>query len=219
MPSKTWIGFILIIFGSGFLLQQAGVWDFSDILSMFWPLILIIIGFFQLANRSMTSFSGIFLIAIGGLFLINQWVDMNLTAFIWPLLLIIIGLSFVFSRIKRDKQPDSDRSVNVLTLFSGSDVSNQSQDFEGGNVTSIFGGAEIDLRETILSENGASLEITALFGGVSIYVPKDVRVEITGIPIFGGWQDKTRRHQNDGVDIPVLKIHCLTAFGGAEIYN
>lgn len=219
MSSKSWIGFILIIFGFGFFLHQADVWDFPEVLSIFWPLILIIIGVVQLSNRSISSFSGILFIAIGGLFLLNQWVDMNLAAYIWPLLLIIIGLTFIFSKIGRDKSLDSERSMRVFTLFSGTEVRSQSKQFEGGNVTSIFGGAEIDLRDAIFSEKGASLEITALFGGVSIYLPENVRVEVTGIPIFGGWEDKTRRRMNNDEGIPVLYVHYLTAFGGAEIYN
>lgn len=219
MTSKSWIGFILIIFGFGFLLHQAGIWDFSEIASMFWPLILILIGVVQLANRSISSFSGIILIAIGGLFLLNQWVDMNLAAFIWPLLLIVIGLTFIFSKIGHGKRLDSGRSVRVFTLFSGTEIRSQSKQFEGGNVTSIFGGAEIDLRDVVFSEKGAALEITALFGGVSVYLPEHVRIEVTGLPIFGGWEDKTRKHVNHDGELPVLNVHCLTAFGGAEFYN
>lgn len=219
MSSKSWIGLVLLVFGFGYLLQQADVWDFSEIVSTWWPLVLIIIGVVQLLSRSIAPFSGILFIAIGGLFLINELVDVHLAAYIWPLILIIVGLTFIFSRAKRDTPLDSKRSIRVFTLFSGADVRSQSKAFEGGNVTSIFGGAEIDLRDAVLSEKGASLEVTTLFGGASIRVPENVRVEITGIPLFGGWEDKTRRYASDNEDLPVLKMHCLAAFGGVEIHN
>lgn len=45
-------------------------------------------------------------------------------------------------------------------------------------------------------------------------VPEHVRVEITGIPIFGGWEDKTRRKD---IDSPLLKINALVIFGGVEV--
>lgn len=219
MSNKIWVGFIFIFFGFGFLLQQAGIWDFSDILAMFWPLILILIGVIQLTIRSISSFSGILFIAIGGLFLANQWVDVNIVTYLWPLLLIIVGLTILISRMKQDRTPHSDQSIRAFTLFSGSDIRSQSKDFTGGNVTSIFGGAEIDLRDAVLSKKGTSLEITTIFGGVSVYIPENVRVEITGVPIFGGWENKTRRQSHEDEELPVLNVHCLTVFGGAEFYN
>ena len=42
-----------------------------------------------------------------------------------------------------------------------------SRDFSGGQVTAIFGGAEIDLRDAELAASGARLEVTAAFGGAA----------------------------------------------------
>ncbi len=39
---------------------------------------------------------------------------------------------------------------------------------------------------------------------------------ITGIPIFGGWSNKTRnRNMNNGG--PTLKVNCIAAFGGLDV--
>ena len=42
------------------------------------------------------------------------------------------------------------------------------------------------------------------------------RVEVKGIPLFGGWSNKTRRDLV-GVDAPLLSIEALVAFGGLDI--
>lgn len=98
MSGRFWLSLLLIVFGFGFLLQQAGVWNFYHILSTWWPLVLIVIGVIQLIHRSVSTVSGLLFIAIGGLFLANQWVPINLTACVWPLILILVGFAFIFSR-------------------------------------------------------------------------------------------------------------------------
>src|SRR5699024_5820147 len=102
MSSKSWVGLVLLVLGFWYLLADADILEFSEILSTWWPLVLITIGVVQLLSRSIAPFSGILFIAIGGLFLINELVDVHLAAYIWPLSLIIVGLTFIFSRAKRD---------------------------------------------------------------------------------------------------------------------
>ncbi|MBO1002446.1 LiaI-LiaF-like domain-containing protein [Pseudogracilibacillus auburnensis] len=218
MSSRIWLGILFLTLGLGFLLQQAGILQFTTVLSTWWPLILIIIGIIQLLNRTQgSSISGFFFIIVGGLFLANQWFDVNIATYIWPIILIFIGFVFIFARVNQEKSIDSSQAVNAFVIFSGVDVRSQSEDFQGGSVTAVFGGAEIDLRDVILSDQGATLDLSAIFGGVSITVPDNVQVEVKGIPIFGGWEDKSRKHVDNGEFQPVLKVNCLAVFGGVEI--
>src|SRR5699024_12875754 len=83
----------------------------------------------------------------------------------------------MFAHSNVDKASDVDDLIQTFSLFSGADVRCQSPNFKGGNVTSIFGGIEIDMREATLSSEGAALDLLTIFGGVTITVPKDVRVE------------------------------------------
>ena len=220
MSSRIWLGILLIVFGLGFFMHQADILDFAAVLSTWWPLILIIIGVLQLLNRPSSSLVvALLFVLLGGLFLVNQWVDMNITAFIWPLLLIFFGLVFIFSRVNREKPNHATRDINSFCLFSGTDVRSQSSNFQGGSVSAIFGGADIDLCDAIISEDGATLDLSAIFGGISITVPENVHVEISGMPIFGGWEDKTRLIRNDDTTPIVLKLNCLAFCGGIEIKN
>jgi hypothetical protein len=70
-----------------------------------------------------------------------------------------------------------------------------------------------------LAQEGGVLDLAAAFGGIDIKVPNDWKVEVTGVPIFGGWTDKTHyTPQPDGRE-KILAIKCLAIFGGVEIKN
>lgn len=218
MSGRVWLGLFLIVFGIGFFMQQADLLDFTQVLSTWWPLALIIIGIIQLVNRTYSSaVSGLLFLLVGALFLANQWVDFNVVAYLWPVILIVIGFTFIFARSKREGSQHTEQNINTFALFSGADVKSHSRDFAGGSVTTIFGGAEIDLRQADISEE-AKMDLTAVFGGVSITVPENVQVQISGLPIFGGWEDKTVRQRGED-DFSVLKLNCLAICGGVEIKN
>lgn len=218
MAKRVWIGLIFIVLGVGFLLQLAGIIDFTSLLQDWWPLIFVVIGVIILLNRTYSStVSGWLFILVGALLIFNQWTDMNLASFILPAILIFIGLVFIFSKQdKKDIHVDDD--INSFTLFSGAEVRSQSKNFQSGSVTAIFGGADIDLRDAVIADEGATIEVTTIFGGLELIVPENVIVEISGIPIFGGWEDNTKRFADDA-DLPIIKLNCLTIFGGVEVRN
>jgi len=219
LSGRVWLGLFFLVFGLGFLMQQADLLDFTQILATWWPLILIFIGISQIVNRKHSSMaSGLLIIVIGGLFLVNQWFDINLTIYLWPIILIFIGLIFIFSRVKHEKSSHTEQDINTVAFFSGAEIKSQSNDFRGGSVTTVFGGAELDLREAVFSDEGATLALTSVFGGVSIMVPEHIHVEISGVPILGGWEDKTRSYSGQDSHL-LLKLNCITICGGVEVKN
>jgi predicted membrane protein len=78
----------------------------------------------------------------------------------------------------------------------------------------LFGGVEIDLTEAKAIDSGCVVNVTALFGGAEIRVPKDWNVIVSGTPIFGGIEDKSKGGAEDAVNIT---LNCTVAFGGLEI--
>ncbi len=222
MTGKIIVGIILIVLGLGFLMDNFYIIDFGDYLSTYWPSALIIIGIINLFDKKSSKMSNIILILIGGIFQLNRLglLKYDFWDVFWPILLIIIGLSFIFSRrpsvkIYPSNKVNSENTINSFAMFSGLKELNQSSSFEGGNVTAIFGGADIDLRGAELSNGEAYLELTTLFGGIDVFVPPNWRVEMSGVPIFGGWSNKTMI--NTDANAPVLKIKCFVAFGGIEV--
>ena len=81
-------------------------------------------------------------------------------------------------------------------------------------MNAIFGGACLDLRNAAMSGN-IELVATAVFGGIDILVPANVRVMVNSVPIFGGVSNKAA---NPVGDIKaVLHINATCMFGGIDI--
>ncbi|MBE6067654.1 MAG: hypothetical protein E7211_08160 [Clostridium lundense] len=227
MKQKSVLGLLFIFIGIGTLVNQLGIWDFGDIISLWWPLIIIFIGLIQITNKSISNTSGLIIIGIGAFFQLRELgiITQSLGSLLWPIVFIIIGIKIIFSRsdknfLGKEIKEVSDEYIDYFTLFSGIENKNISKNFKGGKVTAIFGGADIDLRKSELAREGAVLDLTVAFGGIDILVPEGWKVIATGIPIFGGWSNKTKEHEENLLnDRPVLKVRCVAAFGGIDIKN
>ena len=66
-----------------------------------------------------------------------------------------------------------------------------------------------------MAKDGATLDIFCAFGGVEIIAPRNLRVDVAGTPIFGGFSDKTRG--GDGTHTHTLHITGSAIFGGVEV--
>lgn len=84
-----------------------------------------------------------------------------------------------------------DNFIDYLAILSSLETINASTKFKGGNITSILGGAEVDLTNCKIEGNYAEITATAIMGGIDLKVPKDWKVVVTGIPFLGGWDNKT----------------------------
>lgn len=232
MKGRYFFGIILIILGAGFLLEQLDIIYFGDIISLYWPSILILIGLSGLFDKKSSKFGNLIVIIVGIMLQVNKLdiIDINLWSFFFPILLILIGLKVVFSKnmnfsnsvsvnigsdFKSNKNIILDDTIDEFAMLGGISTNNQSQQFKGGKVTAILGGVEIDLRAAKLNNGEGFLDITTIMGGVEVLVPNEWRVEVKGTPILGGWSNKAKNNTNP--DAPLLKIKCFTMFGGMEV--
>jgi hypothetical protein len=89
----------------------------------------------------------------------------------------------------------------------------------GGKITSIFGGAEYDLRQAMLSENGAVIDCVCIFGGSSFKVPPDWTIKNEISTIFGAFTDKRGMsvHEVSYSPSKTLVLKGFSAFGGVEV--
>ena len=215
------IGLLLIVLGALFLLDTFTSLDFGRMVGDWWPVIFIIVGLIKLKGQNRGG--AITFIIIGVLLLlltkdILEWHDIGK---FWPLILIIIGLSLVFKgRGKRwniiDESTVGTDYIHSNAIFGGAEHLVNSQNFKGGEATALFGGVELDMREAKLSPDGCKINVTALFGGVELMVPKDWKVIVSGTPIFGGIDNKSRGDAGKDLSKEVY-LHCTVLFGGVEI--
>jgi predicted membrane protein len=151
---------------------------------------------------------------------LNEFNFSNLLYRFWPAIIILIGILILFSGEGRGiklshEETIGDDYIDYMNMFSGLKNINESDDFKGGAITAIFGAAEIDLSPAKINPERCELSLTALFGGIELRLPENCNVIITGIPIFGGWENK--RYPTKDSTLPVVRIKCFVAFGGIEI--
>ncbi len=212
------IGAVLITLGLLFLLDQTGVLDAGRAIGDWWPLIFVAAGLLYLSFSprhvlvpAVLIIIGLALLA-GSLEFVPDWVR---TAF-WPAVLVAIGLWVIFGRGQGVPSATPGDRVNSIVAFFGRDIVNDSQQFRGGSILNMFGGTQIDLRNARPAPEGAAMDVLVGFGGVDIWVPEGWRVDVKGLPLFGGWSNKTRREALP-IDAPLLSVEALVAFGGMEI--
>ena len=84
-------------------------------------------------------------------------------------------------------------------------------------VVTVFGGADIDLRDAILPGREITIRAVSVFGGLSITVPPEMRVVDSGVAIFGGRDVSADRDESGAPDAPVLRLHGACVFGGVSV--
>ena len=218
-------GAILLAAGGLLLLSNFNLlsWYLEDIIFS-WQMLLIAIGFVSLAGRNYTG--AIILFAIGGFFMLPDIfvnLNVNFVSVFWPLVIIVIGLTLILGRRNftgsKKNREFTDNYVDEMNIFGGSERIITSEFFEGGRITSIFGGSTINLKNVKLKNGYAEIEMTSIFGGAKIYVPEnwDVRIEATSI--FGGINDKRQIDISESNNGNTLVIKGAAIFGGGEIMS
>jgi len=220
MSVLRWIGVVLLVIGAGFLLDVFDVLEFAPILETYWPSVIILIGVVQLFNKHASKVGSGILILVG-LYLQSERLDIlpvNFGAIFWPVVLVVVGASLAFGR-KRSAPIHgfSDDVVHVFAILGGADAPISSQAFKGGSAGVIFGGNTLDLRNAKLAPEGADLDLFAAFGGVDVLIPEGWKVIDRGVPIFGGFDNKTVPPVSDDPNLPTLRVHYLVLFGGIDI--
>jgi predicted membrane protein len=142
----------------------------------------------------------------------------------WPIIMITIGVYLIGKATTRKQQYDeyvvqggstSEDFLQATTIFSGSNKVVLSKNFKGGNITTVFGGTELNFMQADINGE-AVLDITTLFGGVEIVVPASWDVKLDVNTIFGGIEDKrTVGIMPTPGKVLIIKGSCT--FGGVDL--
>jgi len=85
----------------------------------------------------------------------------------------------------------------------------------------LMGGGELDLRHAHFAEREVTITAVALMGGITIVVPDDIHVNVTGFGFMGAFEDD--RKWSDGAppaparDAPIVTINGLALMGGIDV--
>lgn len=211
------LGIILIVVGVWFGLYATGVVKINLLFDGWWTLFIIVpsfLGLFDEDGRT-GSLIGLF---VGVLLLLSCQDVLNfdiVLKLIVPCVLIVTGLSFIFKGKIKTKNIENVKTVggtNYNATFSGQNLDFSKEEFTGTKLDAVFGGIKCDLRNAIINDD-VVIEASAIFGGITILVPKDVNVKITSTSIFGGVDGKSK------MDKPgkTIYVNATCLFGGVEV--
>lgn len=223
--ATSWLwGIVLVALGVVWGIGALGIVEINLFFPGWWTLFIIVPCFISLFGKDEDKTGDVIGILIGVcLLLACQGVirfDL-LWKLMIPVVLVVVGLSMIFKDALKGKVLKEVKKVQgksgekeYWATFSGQKLNFAGEKFEGCRLEAIFGGIKCDLREAKI-EKDVLVKASAVFGGVEIYVPKDVKVKVVSTSIFGGTSDK-RKNPNDEAD-KTLYIDATGVFGGVEI--
>ena len=225
---RIWIGGFLVALGMILLLNMMGVRIPDFILS--WQMFLIALGAFVGARRNFEGAAWLVLTMIGVLFLVDEYfVFGRLQKFILPIVLIGAGLFFIFRPRGNKEYFILDENGNpvpglsgqdfldITSVFGGTKKKIFSKTFQGGDMTNIFGGSEIDLSQADL-QGIAVLDVTVFFGGATLIIPSHWNVISEAVAVMGEVKDKRKRlAPAPSENSKTLIIKGTVIFGGVDI--
>lgn len=233
ITGRVIIGGLLIFFGLIFTLDNLEVLDAGDIFD-YWPMILIVIGLIktlQPREEGQRPF-GIALLVLGVFFQLQMLVFTPWRLYLWPVLLLAAGGLLVWRSLGRSRggtaaaRTDGYRAragmegTSDFSFMGGVNRVVESRDYRGGEATAVMGAVELDLRGSTIATSPAILDVFALWGGIEITVPPEWKVDVRGIPILGGFENKARSSVQDAnAPEQVLVIRGTALMGGVEIKN
>lgn len=211
------VGIILVIVGIIFLGNEFDIWDLEIFFDGWWTLIIIIpsaLGLFQHGSKLSSALG----LLIGMLLLLaarDEIAWSSVGKIFLPAFLIIIGLSIIFKRnFKVGKAVNKDNVNNYIAIFSGTEETISNQNFLGTNITAVFGGVELNLKNAIIKQD-IVINCTTVFGGIDLILPDNVNVKTSGIPIFGGVENKKVKTTSENA--PTVYINYVCAFAGIDL--
>ena len=103
----------------------------------------------------------------------------------------------------------------AVAAMDGAEIVNRSDSFRAGSGTAVMGGMTVDLTEAKISTS-ATLELTAIAGGIDVTVPASWRVEMASTVFAGGSENLT---DSDAAadEAPLLLVDARAYFGGIAI--
>jgi hypothetical protein len=113
-------------------------------------------------------------------------------------------------------QGSTEESDQIVAIFAGAERAGHWTVRARTFVTTIFGGAELDLTDAAFASPDITIEVFCLFGGVEMKVPDGTRVDNQVIAVFGGVDHKV----NPPVPgAPRIILKGFAGFGGVEVRN
>lgn len=218
-------GILLVAIGVILGLNALEITNIDIFFDGWWTLFLIVPGAVGLFTER-DKFGNFILLSIG-IFLLLGSQDRIGYDKVWKLMLVAIAISFgvrmivsgIFKggrkkKVSNSDLKDADGIHRSYVCFSGEKIDFSGREFEGADLTAIFGGIQCDLRHAIFAKDTV-IKVNATFGGVTILLPSNISVDVNASAFCGGVDDHTEK-VNEMFPITV-RIDGSCAFGGVTV--
>lgn len=218
--SQTIFGALVVLLGVLLLLNTTELYDTGFLLE-YVPSLFVLVGLYALVASDFRNVAGplvIVLVAGAWQLVTLEFVPASDLVQFWPVLLVVFGLSIVASRFRAKTQAVGDQFVSAVALFGGSEKRATSKSFAGADLTALFGGVELDLRDAAIetAQSPARISATATFGAVEVVVPREWNVQIDVLPLFGAAEDERPRREEEHEDVDLF-VTGFAAFGAVSV--
>ena len=86
------------------------------------------------------------------------------------------------------------------------------------NAVAVMGGDEIDLREAEIEGGELTLNLVAIMGGATIYIPDSVELDVGGFSLMGG-NTEVGSERSPRPGAPLIRLRTYNLMGGATIFR
>ncbi|WP_198135382.1 LiaF domain-containing protein [Alkaliphilus metalliredigens] len=231
LKSRWIVGVLIIFLGVIALLNNFGFTELrlSDMISTYWPILLVLWGIDALISRGSKGevVSGLILVFLGVTFIGRNldlfYLDLSLFwNLFWPVIIILVGVSFLKGSNKVKK--------SNMAIMGGIERKRDRWDLESSSYFALMGGVELDLTLANIPDEEVILDLTAIMGGIDIWVPDNIQVICEGTSILGGIElldratggivASTKASQNgDGESKKCIKIYSRAIMGGISVQS
>lgn len=219
LSSQILLGLVAVLVGLVLLAETTGLYPTGDLLR-YVPALFVAVGLYALVASGFRNVTGpvtVIVVATVAQAVALDYVAVGEVWQFWPLLIVLFGFSLVVGQYRSRVRSSDASDLSALAVFGGSERRVTSETFRSADLTAIFGGTSLDLRDAVVPEGEtATITATALFGGVEVIVPRDWNVELDVLPILGGASDDRARTErtHERVDLVVTGF---AAFGGVAV--
>jgi hypothetical protein len=134
---------------------------------------------------------------------------------------IAIFVALQVSGFRSFSESSGDDRVRLVSVMGRSDHTSNATAFQGADVTSVMGGARLDLRNATLAPGATgAVHVFALMGRVIVRVPPTWTVDASAVSAFGGMRDDRippAEAEATAGQAPRLVLRGLIVLGGLTI--
>ncbi|WP_118972439.1 LiaF transmembrane domain-containing protein [Taibaiella koreensis] len=176
----------------------------------------------------------------------NNLIALNLRPYVLPAGLILLGILVLIKRNRFHKHYDrchgrrhprgrfggrhwepvagdddqtndiSDDVISVSSTFGNMERNVFSKNFRGGNISSVFGGCQVNFTQADF-QGTAVVDVSVMFGGVDIVIPANWNLKNELSVVFGGIEDRRMMSSTAHESGKTLILKGNVMFGGVEI--